>query len=161
MTIYDHIGLIWLILTFFILLIFGFYFLKRKPMFSLFCIIFSFVFLITGFFGVKYFLDITVRKNIITINKIEPLHFSSSVIVEGNIKNKGKINFKECIITLKIVRHSNNKIENFISLLKPIRKESILIDKLILKNQDYKFKTTINAIAYKKDYDTVAMAICY
>ncbi len=161
LTVYDKVALIWLVLTFLILLIFGLYFLRKKPIFSLFCIIFSFIFLGFGFFGVKYLIDVTIRKNIVTIAKIKPLHFSNSVIIEGSIENLGKINFKECIVNLKITRHSSNRIKNFINLLKPIRNESIFINRLIPKNQSYKFKTIVNNIIYKKDYNTTAHAICY
>jgi len=161
LTIYDYVGLIWLVLVFFLLLVFGLYFLKSKPIFSLFTILFSFIFLIAGFFGVKYFLDTTIRKSVVHISKIKILRYSNSLIIEANITNKGKIPFKECIITIKTIKHSSNKIKDFIASLKPVRKESILLKRQILKNRSYKFKTMIDNMVYQKDFNTTAQSMCY
>ncbi len=161
LTIYDYIGFGWLFLTFIILVIFSLYFFGRKPMFAIFMLFISFLFIPGGFLGIKYFLDNNIRKNSVNISKIKPLHFTNSLIVEGDITNKGKIDFKKCILNIKIKKSDKNKIRNFINLLKSIRKVTMFIDKPIAKMQNYHFKTMINDITYKKDYNVSASAICY
>ncbi len=161
LTFYDYIGLGWLFFAFILLLIFAIYFINKKPLFSLFMILFSFSFLVFGFFGVKYFLNQTVRKNVTKIEDIKPLHFSNSIIITGYIKNMGKINYKECFINIKIIKSSNNKIKEFINLLKPIKKETISINKQINKDKSYNFKITVNNIIYRKDYNISSKTICY
>ncbi len=161
LTLYDYVGFGWLFLTFIILIIFSLYFFGKKPIFSILMLFVSFLFLPIGFFGLKYFLDNSVRKSGVEISKIKPLHFTNSLIVEGDITNRGKIDFKECILKIKIKKRDKNKIRDFIDSIKPIRKVTIFIDKPIAKMQSHKFKTMIDNITYKKDYNVSASAICY
>lgn len=160
LTIYDYVGFIWLVLTFLILFVLIIYLFRSKPLFTVFMLFVLCVSLPVGFFTLKYFIDKNIRKSDIT-SKVETLRYTKSLIVEGNITNSGKINYKECLITAKIIKKSNNKIKDFLNSLKPIKKETIFIDKPIDKGESKSFKIMIEGIEYKKDYDTVVSAKCY
>ncbi len=161
LTFYDYFGIFWVLLSFFLFIILAFCFIRKKTILSLFIFIFSFIFLIVAFLGVKTFLDNTVRKNKITILHAKQLHFENALIISGKLKNLGKINFSKCIITFKISKKTNNKIKNIIYNIKPISKRSIIINKNISKGNSYFFKTILNNIIYKNNLNLTAHANCY
>ncbi len=161
LTLYDYIGIGWLVLLTILFISIGFYFINKRVLLSISLLIFSFLFLIFGFFGLKYFLSLTVRKSVLKIEKIKPLHYTKSVIIKGEIQNRGKIDFKECILDIKIIKISKNRIKNIINDIKPIAKRSILIEREIKKDQDYKFTEFLNGVSFKKDYNISAKAECY
>lgn len=161
LTFYDYCGMFWVLLSFFLFIILAFCFIRKKIVLSLLIFIFSFIFLFGAFFGIKIFLDNTIRKNKITILHAKQLHFENALVISGKLKNLGRINFNKCIITFKISKKTNNKIKNIIYNIKPISKRSIIIDKEILRNNSYIFKTILNNIIYKDNLNLTAHANCY
>jgi ribosome maturation protein Sdo1 len=138
-----------------------FYFKKSKPLLSFVIFILAILFIPTGFFGAKYFIDGKLRKNTVVIETVKPLKYTKSVIIKGKITNKGKIDFKKCLIEIKIVKTSKNRLHAMLYQLKPIKKMSILLDRHIKKGSGVSFKTMINDIKYEKYYSVVPSAKCY
>ena len=61
-------------------------------------------------FGIKFFLDKTVRKVDVVTEKVSKLHFASSLIITGHLTNDGKVPFQKCRVNAKVFKISENKI---------------------------------------------------
>jgi ATP-dependent phosphoenolpyruvate carboxykinase len=112
-------------------------------------------------FGVKFFLDQSVRKVEVITDKITKLNFASSLIITGHIKNEGKIAYKKCQITAKVIKYDENEYKNTLNSLKPIISKSIDINKSISKGEEALFKIVIDDFKYKKDYNVTLSGVCY
>ena len=147
---YDYIYFI-SILVIFIVLILLTLLLRKKITLALFILLLAIVDISVGpTFGFSYFHKF-LYKNSITITKSKKLQFVESVVIEGNLKNESKFDFKECKVTAVISKDKHNKFKNIVLKFKPIKKETITL-KDIPKGADATFKFLIEPFVYKKDF---------
>lgn len=160
-TLYDYLAYGWLFFVFFIILILAIALAKKKPIMALVLTLFSFVTILAGPIFLKYFLDQTVRKNEITINRQTKLHFANTLIITGTLKNISKVNFQKCKLKASIIKYSANAYRNKLNSLKPIRKKSILLTEKIPINETVDFKIVFDDFDYQKDFNVSVNAECY
>ncbi|NPA66164.1 MAG: DUF2393 domain-containing protein [Epsilonproteobacteria bacterium] len=157
-TVYDYIyfGSVFILFILFIVLTL---LLREKITLALFMLLIALLDITLGpTLGYNYFHS-TLYKNEITITKAKKLTFVKAVIIEGNLKNTSKFNFKECKIEASILRDTHNKYKNLILKLKPI-KTDILIVKDIPKGKSTEFKFLIEPFNYQKDFNVSVTGIC-
>ena len=115
-----------------------------------------------GFLGVKYITDKSLRKAKVDVIEIKPLHFSSSTLIEVKLKNRSKINYNECFITIKIYKKSNNKIKSFLYKLKPVTKRTISIEREIPRGKTIEIKSIFDGVVFnEKAEDYKLDSLCY
>jgi len=112
-------------------------------------------------FGIKYFLDTTVRKVDVVTDKVAKLHFASSLIVTGHITNAGKVPYQKCRINAKVFKISENKYRNILNNLKPLRNKTIVVDKNISQGEEAMFKIVFENFKYSKEYNVSVSGACY
>ncbi|WP_270977584.1 DUF2393 family protein [Campylobacter upsaliensis] len=109
--------LILLVFLFFTCILFLCIFLSHKPIIALFIIaldiIASFLIYIYGY----RFIDFELRSRITTIQNQKIIQSSGAFIVDFNITNTSKFNFKDCKVTAKLYQNPNEN-DNFISSFK-------------------------------------------
>ena len=150
------VGIVFLLLfTLSMILIF------KKPFLGFLIFIFSILVLPLGIFGVKKFLNQTLRKSEFVIKKIKPLHFSNSLLLEAKIKNLSRINFDQCLIELKIIKKSDSKIKNFLFKIKPLQSKIIYLYKPIPKNSSYTLKKILDNVLYSNSKKLISKIACY
>ncbi len=128
---------------------------------ALFLTIFVLLFIIVAPFGIKLFLDQSVRKAEITSYKVTKLNFASTLVIQGYIKNSGKIDFKECQVSADIIKSDKNSYKNSLYRLLPILSKNIIIDKNITQEDKMPFKIIIDNFRYKGDYNVSLSGVCY
>ncbi len=161
LSLYDYIGIAIVSMVFLLLFILSLILLFKKPFVGFLIFILSFLVLPLGIFGVKEFLNQTLRKSEFIIKKIKPLHFSNSLLLEAKIKNLSKINFNQCFIELKIIKKSNSKLKNFLFELKPLQTKMIYLYKPISKNSSYTLKKILDNVLYSNSKKLISKIACY
>ena len=163
LTIYDYLvfGVLGLLFILFLILTI----LPRNPMLRLFMLLITILTLIVGPFGVKFGLDSIIRKTELNISETKRLTFANTLIVVGNIKNLGKIDYKECKITTTVIPKSESiYLKYFNMFLKPLYKsyDSIDLQGLPLKiDEDMDFRVSINNFTLTKDFEVDVRGSCY
>ncbi len=143
----------------FILLLLLTLLLRKKLTFALIILLFAILELAFGLtFGFKLFHDY-LYKNSITITKAKRLTFVKAVVIEGNLTNESRFDFKECKIKAKILKDTHNKFKNIILTLKPIKTKTITIHN-IPKGADTTFKFLVEPFTYKKDFRVSVSGRC-
>ncbi len=158
---YDYIAYAWVFLLFILVLTLSIIISNKRPIFSIFLIFLNFVFLIFSPLFVDIFMQKSVKKSKVIIEKQEFLHYGNSLIIEGKVKNLGKIDFKECKVKVRVYKFSKNFLKRYFYLLKPLRKKTIWIKDLIPKKGQKGFRVVIDKIKFKKDLNISVKAECY
>jgi len=162
LTVYEYIAFGWVLFLFTTLLILSVMIANKKPFFSLLLILFNFTLLSLSPILIKIFMEKTVKRAEVRILKQEYLRFGKSVIVEGTVTNKGKIDFRECEIKGKIVKIGSNSLKNLLYLLKPLKRKKIFLKKKLQKGKSLEFRLVFNDFKRsKKDYNVTVDAECY
>ncbi len=134
---------------------------RKRVKIAIFLLLVSFVLLIVGPLGIKYFLDQSVRRVEVIKDKVVKLNFQPSLIINGHIKNNGKISFKECKITAKVIRSDKNIYKNYLNTLKPLRIKTIDIKENLTIGNKKMFKIIIDDFRYQGDLNVTLSGVCY
>ena len=163
LTIYDYLafGVLGLLFILFLILIF----VPKNAMVRLFMLLLTILTLIVGPFGVKFGLDSIVRKTELNVSETKRLTFANTLIVVGNIKNVGKIDYTKCKISTTVIpKGESSYINHFNFFLNPLYKsyDSIDLQGLPLKiGEDMDFRVSINDFTPKEDFDVDVRGVCY
>ncbi len=160
-SLYDYMAYIWLLLTFFILIILSIIIMKKSLKISIIMILLSFILLSIGPIILKNFLDKALRATQIKNVNFEKLHFSNTLIVNSVIKNVSEKAFSQCQIKTKVYKSSDSKIKSFINELKPIRYRTILEQRVINPGAIIDNRIVFNNFIYSGDINISIKAECY
>jgi hypothetical protein len=156
--IYDYIFFGSIFVLFILLVTLGII-LRGKPLLATFFILLAFTAITAGsYFGYNE-LHTYLFSNKLTIKSQKKLTFTQAVIVNGNIKNTSKMNFKSCMAVATVYKKDPLEIKELILRLKPIKKVSI-IEKDIKKGETRNIKIIIEPFTYKKEYKIFVEAEC-
>ena len=161
LTVYDYLGFAWFIVFFIFITLVVLMIYKKVPKISIFLLFISLLIVLFSPLLVKLYFDKTVRKVEILNQKITQLNFAKMLIIKGAIKNNGKINYKKCRVFTKVIKKDENRYKNILNYLKPLRKESILLDKELKKEDFEKFKIVLEKFALSKPYEVKVTGECY
>ncbi|HIP46081.1 MAG TPA: DUF2393 domain-containing protein [Campylobacterales bacterium] len=161
LTVYDYAAFGWLLFLFLIFLTLAILLGRKKPTLAIALIMITILLMFVAPFGIKYFLDTTVRKVDVVTDKVAKLHFASSLIVTGHITNAGKVPYQKCRINAKVFKISENKYRNILNNLKPLRNKTIVVDKNISQGEEAMFKIVFENFKYSKEYNVSVSGACY
>jgi len=161
LTLYDYVAFGWLLFLFLIILTLAILLGRKKPRLAISLIMMTILLMFVAPFGLKYFLDKTVRKVDVVMDKVSKLHFASSLIVTGHLSNDGKVPFQKCRINAKVFKIDENKYKNMLNSLKPLRNKTIVVDKNISQGEEAVFKIVFENFKTTKDYNVSLSAECY
>ena len=158
---YDYVAFAWLILLFFVTILVAILVAKKSPIFSILILLISLALLFAGPFVLKHYLDKSLRPSLAQTLEVKKLNFSNSLIVTGDVKNISKTNFSTCSVDISILKDSDNNIKNLIYQLKPLRKQTIFIDKPIEVNATKEFRVVFDSYTYSEDINVSVKSECY
>lgn len=160
-TMYDYIAYAWLIMTFFITILLSIILTRKSPLISIITFILSLVLLFVGPFKIKQFLDFYLRHSKSNVTLVKQLNFSDTLLVSGEIQNLSKIQFTNCSVQIDIIKYNNNYFKSIANKLKPLRKQTIFIDKPIDINQSKEFRVVFDGYTYQNDINVSVVSNCY
>ncbi len=155
---YDYILFGFIFLLFFLFIVVALL-LRAKPRFSLFLVIFSFLFLFIAPFVGYIQMHKYLFKNEITLVKQKKLQFTQAAIIWGKLKNISQRDFQSCKITAIFYKVSKNKYKNYIYSFKQIQKMSIIKED-IAQGSEIDFKIIVEPFTYAKAYNVKLKADC-
>jgi len=161
MSIYDYIAIGWFIFVLLLLFVLILLLARKKPKLAAWLALLSTILIIVAPFGIKYFLDQSVRKVEVLTQKVVKLNFANSLVVSGKIINEGNVDFHSCKIDAKVIRYDPNKFKFAINSLKPIRSISKIIDKNLTIGDTIPFKMVFENFNYKGDFNITLEGVCY
>ncbi|RUM67236.1 MAG: hypothetical protein DSZ06_01655 [Sulfurospirillum sp.] len=161
MSIYDYITILWFVFVLFLLFILIILLAKKKPKLAIWLTFFSVVLIVVAPFGIKYFLDQSVRKVTVVKDKVVRLKYASTLIVTGFINNKGDVDFHTCQIDAKVIRYTPNPVKFKINSLKPIRFKSVVIDENLTVGDSLPFRVVFDNFKYQGEYNISLEGVCY
>ena len=161
LTLYDYAAFGWLLFLFLIILTLAILLGRKKPRLAISLILVTILLMFVAPFGIKYFLDKTVRKVEVITDKVSKLHFASSLIITGHLRHAGKVPVTKCRVNAKIFKIDENKYKNMLNSLKPLRNKTIVVDKNISQGEEAVFKIVFENFKTTKDYNVSLSAECY
>ena len=161
LSLYDYLGFAWFMVFFIFVVTLVMILYNKVPKLSIAMLFVSFITLIFSPLLVKLYFDKTVRKVEILNQKITKLNFAKMLIIKGQIKNSGKMDYKKCRIFTRVIKKDENRYKKFINYLKPLEKKSILLDKELKKENFEKFKIVLEKFALSEPYEVKVTGECY
>ncbi len=158
LTKYDYMAIGWILFLAILLMVLGAFIKRRSLSYSL---LFFGLFLL--FFGppvIKMAMDLYLRAATVTIEKVKPLNFSRSLIVEGTIENSGRIDFSSCDIVLSVYR-PNGLLKEWSAVLKPHRVDIEHFEMPLERGMAKPFKIIVDHFSNKDDFNVSVRARCY
>ncbi|RUM65561.1 MAG: hypothetical protein DSZ05_05855 [Sulfurospirillum sp.] len=161
LTDYDYIAYGWLLGVLVAFLLLSVLLSSRFPKTALLMVAIVLAGMITGPFAMKYLLDQTVRKVVLTDTHTTQLPFSKNLIVIGTIENQGRIDMSGCRIFVDILRKDTNRYKQFFYSLRPLRKEMLMIKKKVHKGDKMPYKVVFDHFAMKEGYQVKQSVECF
>jgi len=159
---YDYLAFAWLIVTFLMLIAFAILIAKRSSALSVLIIILSLIFFAASPFLIHYKLNTLLRQNVTEITTVKKLVFSDTLIVEATLQNLSKKPFKRCLIqTSAIKQTSEGGIKAWMTRLKPIANQSILVQESLSPNELTNIRILFDDFTYQGDVNATLKAECY
>ncbi len=161
LTIYDYVAFGWFALLLIAIFTLSVMMIKKRPKCSITLMIFSVFLILIAPISIKLFLDKSVRKVIVVDKNHTLLSFSKSLIITGELENRGKIDLHKCYINGKILRTSENFFKYISNYLKPIEKKTIILTEDLFQKERKEFKMVFENFKYSGSYDVIVKAECY
>lgn len=160
--IYDYLALAWFGLTFLALILLAIFLAKRSSYLSLLLIILALIFFIIAPFALKFKTHALLRSHTIELQLVKKLTFSDSVIVEATLLNTSKQSYNFCLFQTKLIKKTPTEgIKSFLATLKPLAKQSILVEANVPQGEVFEFKTIFENFSYSGEIDANIQAECY
>jgi len=159
---YDYLAFAWLILTFLMLIAFAILIAKRSSALSVLIIILSLIFFAVSPFLIRYKLNTLLRPNVTEITMVKKLVFSDTLIVEATLQNLSQKPFKRCLIQTSAIKQTSAQgIKAWITQLKPIANQSILVQESLSPNELTNIRILFDDFTYQGDVNATLKAECY
>lgn len=156
--VYDYILFATLFLLFILFVTIGILFRNRGAI-AILLILFAFTQLIVGSTYGYIKMHEYIFKNETAITSQKKLNFTQAIVLYGSVKNISQRDFSSCNITAVVYKNSGNKIKDYILMLKPLNKMSI-VEEGILTEEKREFKMIIEPFTYGGDYNITLEANC-
>jgi hypothetical protein len=154
----DYAAIGWSIFLSFLIMILGATLKKRGLSYF-----FLFLGMLTLFFAppaLKILLDDYLRKSVVTIDRVKRLVYSHALLVEGTIRNAGKVDFSRCDLVLSVYR-PNKTLGAWTPWIKPLRVAIRPFDKPLTKGEDQPFKIIVDDFPALQDFNVSLIGRCY
>lgn len=160
--IYDYMGLVWFGFTFLALIVLAVFLAKHSSALSLLLIIFALIFFAVTPFILKYKLNATLRPLSIEVHTVKKLTFSDSMIIEATLVNTSKKDFSLCLFQTHLFKKNNLVgIRKYLTTLKPLEIQSILVKQPLLAGESFEYKTLFDDFLYTGDVEATLNVECY
>ena len=158
LTKYDFMAVGWLFFLSILLMLLGAFIKKRGIAYTF--LFFGLLILFVGIPGIKYLLDQYIRASEVTLSKTKVLKFTPTAIIEGSLKNVGKIPYSKCDIVFVFQRPANNPLLQLKSLFHPQKIYFFTLQGPIAPGEAKPFEATVDDF-HIKTFNLRTYARCY
>lgn len=157
----DYFAFAWLVLLFFIILFVAILLAKKRPALAFAVLILDLILLVVGPIGIKFVLDSYLRKNSVELQTVHQLVYSDTLIIQGKIYNKGRINFQKCFLHVKILPKPKDGFLSTIKNIKPLHRKSIYIKEPPAIGKSSEFELMWEGVRLQEDQNLSVKGECY
>ena len=155
---YDYMAIGWILFLALLLLILG-ALVKRKSV-AYFLLFMGLVMLFLGPPLIKTGLDLFIRPASVDIGKVKALRFSHTLVIEGNVTNRGKIDYSSCDLVVSIYRPAEGW-KAWRTLLDPIKIGIERLDTPLGRGAAKPFRILVDHFNNGNDFNVSVRARCY
>jgi hypothetical protein len=158
MTKYDYMAIGWVLFLSILFLILAAFVRRRGATYFL-----LFLGLVLLFFGppmIKVALDNFIRAAEVETTKVKPLKYSRSLLLEGNLTNRGRIDFSSCDLVVSLYR-PNTPLKEWAAYLKPFRVAVVAIEAPLTRGETKPFRVLVDDFRVEGDFNATLFARCY
>ncbi len=158
LTKYDYLAIGWILFLAFLLLILAAVVKRRTLSYTL--LLFALALLFVGPPVVKGVMDRYLRAADLHLTQTKVLRYSRSLVVEGEVKNVGRLDFSRCDLALVIYRPSSNFLKETAAILKPIAVHIEPLDTPIATKESKPFRIIVDHFN-TRDFNLTVQPRCY
>ncbi|MBN2963991.1 DUF2393 family protein [Sulfurospirillum sp. T05] len=158
----DYIAFAWLILLFFLFIFLAILLAKKRPGLAIIIVLLDLALLFGAPFFIKYYLDRSLRSHQLTLNHVQQLLFSQTLILQGSLANTSPKPFAWCRVSFMVVPKKEGELSRFLATLKPLHQTSISIQTPLSSTEVVPFETVIEPFRLDEEtMEVVTKAECY
>ncbi len=158
LTKYDYMAIGWILFLALLLLILAA--IVKKRALSYLSLFMGVLLLFAGPAAVKSIMDSYLRKADIQVESTKRLNYSSSLIIEGKIKNDSELDFSRCDLAVSIYRPAYNFLDRAAAVLKPIAVKIERTDFPIARNETKPFRIIVDHFS-TQEFNLTVQPRCY
>ncbi|WP_236579127.1 DUF2393 family protein [Hydrogenimonas urashimensis] len=158
MTKFDVMAIGWILFLALLLVILAIFTKKRS--FSYFLLFLGLLLLFIGPPAIKFAMDGYMRAADVTIERIKTLNYSHSLVVEGTVKNSGKIDFSSCDL-LVLVYRPTKPLGRWAAYLKPLKVHAEHFGTFLERGASKPFRIIVDHFRKSDDFNVTVQARCY
>ena len=158
LTKYDLMAIGWVVLLALLMLIMAI-FIKRRSL-SYFLFFLGFVLFFFGPPAIKIALDRIIRATEVTVTAVKPLKFSQTLLLEGNITDRGKIDFSDCDLLIVTYR-PDTPLKTWAAWFKPRHVYLRRLNQPLLRGETKDFRLLVDPFYDRGDFNVTVDARCY
>jgi len=134
---------------------------KRSILAFLFFFLLSVLTIFVAPIGSNFLVKNFVNKSELVLSNSKKLQFYDAFMLSGKITNRGRFDFKKCVITLNIYKPNANPLKNAVNrYLKPLLRDEFFMDEKIPRDESSDFRFLIEDFKYN-DFATDIDSRCY
>ncbi|WP_353661811.1 DUF2393 family protein [Hydrogenimonas sp. SS33] len=158
MTKYDYMAIGWILFLALLVMFLG-AFVKRRGL-SYFLLFLGLVLLFAGPPLIKVTMDAYIRAAAVHVTKVKSLRFSDTLIVEGDVTNRGRIDYSSCDLLLLVYR-PDTPLKSWAAWLKPKMVRVTPLDTPLPIATTKPFQLIVDHFNTEKDFNVSVIARCY
>jgi len=158
LTKYDYMAIGWILFLALLLLILAA--VVKKRVLSYLSLLAGLLLLFAGPPTVKSVLDGYLREADIEVERVKRLNYSSSLIIEGEIKNVSELDFSHCDLAVSIYRPASNVLDHAAAVLKPITVKIERMDSPIARSETKPFRIIVDHFS-TQEFNLTVQPRCY
>ncbi len=157
----DYIAFAWLVLLFFLLLFLAILLAKKRPILAIVIVLLDLALLFGGPFVIKYYLDRSLRSHNTSLDHVQQLVFSETLIVQGTLTNTASIPFAWCGVNIRVIPKKEGKMVDVLKSLKPFYRTSIFLETPLASGEAIAFEKLIDGFRMDETMEVILRTECY
>ncbi|BBG64943.1 putative integral membrane protein [Hydrogenimonas sp.] len=158
LTKYDYMAIGWALFLAFLLLVLAA--IVRKRALSYLLLLTGVMLLFTGPIAAKVIMDGYLRAADAKVKETKILKYSSSLVIEGELKNSSRLDFSRCDLAVMIYRPSDNPLKRAAAILKPALVRIEHLDSPVLRGESKPFRILVDHFNMS-DFNLSVQPRCY
>lgn len=157
----DYIAFAWLVLLFFLFIFLAILLAKKRPGLAIGIVLLDLLLLFGGPFVMKHYLDRSLRSHHASLDHVQQLVFSETLIVQGTLTNTSPITFTWCSVGVEVLPKKEGKITDMLKGLKPFYRGSISLEEPLASGESVAFEKLIDGFRMDETMEVALKTECY
>ena len=160
LTIYEYAGFA-IAFVLFLLFFFMAISMRKQLVQAALLVLLSFIVIGIAPVTVKFVSNEYFKTTDISLARNQKLRYVDTVIVAGKLTNTSSLQYKKCIVTVRLIKRAGNPLEKISNVLKPLRRAYKLYDTSLPPGESLPFKIVIDRFTHSSAFKSLVTAECW